>query len=317
MFNKKRKDIHCIEAGENNNPAPLLTHATPGGIVLTLQSSTVSHEMLWEKVNQARTPLSTKDLINTVFNNNNICGTIAHYGRVCHRRDGVATTADQDFNTCVRFIKDNHYTPFESVSFDVLIENFSRVGLAQLTRYRRVGFNVESQKFNVYQKLPVKLNPEMKAVQHRKLTTSTKAAGRKRTYELSIAELFELIEGMYNQRDKLNVKNDDIRYILPNATATRLRIVFNLREFFFIYKERTGSTASPEIRDLAHGMMTLLQNHVDEYGAALLRYYASFCNHTMQSLVAEVSAILRNKKTNLATRLAKIEGYIRSYQGFV
>ena len=35
MFNKPKKDIHCVEAGDRLNPAPLLTHTTPGGIRLT------------------------------------------------------------------------------------------------------------------------------------------------------------------------------------------------------------------------------------------------------------------------------------------
>lgn len=321
MFNKPKKDIHCVEAGDRLNPAPLLTHTTPGGIILTLQSSTINHEMLWDKCTQGRAAtgvtLSVNELIDLIYRNNNICGTISHYGRVCHNRDSVITSSQQDFDTCKRFIKDGHYTPFESVSFDILIENFSRVGLAQLTRYRRVGFNVESQKYNVYKTVPVKLNPDMKSVYHRKLAATTKASGRKRTYELSIADLFELIDSMYHQRDVLNVRNDDMRYILANATATRLRIVFNLREFFFIYKERTGPTASPEIRDLAIGMMILLQRHVDDYGAQLLQYYMAYINHNVTALIAEFSAVLRNKKTNLPLRLQKLENLVKEYQKFV
>jgi thymidylate synthase (FAD) len=62
----------------------------------------------------------------------------------------------------------------------------------------------------------------------------------------------------YAELQKIGLKNEDARYILPNACATELYLSCNLRELIHIANERLCSRAQWEIRELVKQMVALV-----------------------------------------------------------
>lgn len=157
----------------------------------------------------------------------------------------------QNNNDHIRLVKQivnhGHTSTLEHISFTFAIEGISRALLAQLTRHR-VGFSysVQSQRY-------VKLSSDSKHGDFDYITPPSVASDEsaKYTFELGMKAAQET----YNVLVKLGVPAEDARYVLPNATETRLTLTVNLRAFMDFYSKRNeGTHAQWEIAKLAEMM---------------------------------------------------------------
>lgn len=142
-----------------------------------------------------------------------------------------------------------HLSPVEHATFTFGIEGVSRSLLAQITRHRIASFSVKSQRYvteNFSYIIPpriAELGPE---------------------YIEEYQEQMATIQGWYDYwLDKLSADGEsareDARFVLPNATETKLIVTMNARELFHFFNVRCCNRAQWEIRALAKEMLRLVR----------------------------------------------------------
>ena len=130
-----------------------------------------------------------------------------------------------------RVIGYGHASILEHASFTLGIEGISRACSHQLVRYRHASFSQQSQRY-VSQKAPEFIIPP-----------SLKEFG----YHLYGDD----VTNLYNELIAAGVPAEDARFVLPNATATKLVMTMNARELRHFFTQRLCEKAQWEIRELA------------------------------------------------------------------
>ena len=69
----------------------------------------------------------------------------------------------------------------------------------------------------------------------------------------------ESVRAMYAKWKELGLKNEDARFVLPNACVTEIVISANFREFRHIFQVRCARQAQWEIRQACCAMLKILQ----------------------------------------------------------
>jgi len=157
-------------------------------------------------------------------------------GRSCYRSEGQGRPA--------RFlqarIREGHESIIEHASVTFDISGISRACSHQLVRHRIASYSQESQRY-VDMSAPefvippsVAENPEAMA-----------------TWDEFLAQVGET----YRRLRALGVRKEDARFVLPNATATRIIVTMNLRSLRHLFEVRCEKAAQWEIRALALEML--------------------------------------------------------------
>ena len=163
---------------------------------------------------------------------------LEHAGRVCYRSEKRGEAG--------RFlqarIREGHESIIEHASLTYEISGISRVCSHQLVRHRIASYSQESQRY-------VDLsNPE--------LVVPSSIAGN-----LTAMEIWDDLTGRmreaYRDLRELAVRKEDARFLLPNATATRIVVTMNFRELRHFFRIRCDRAAQWEIRALAKEMLKL------------------------------------------------------------
>jgi thymidylate synthase (FAD) len=71
----------------------------------------------------------------------------------------------------------------------------------------------------------------------------------------------EHVTAAYRELRELGVRKEDARFVLPNATATRIIVTMNFRELLHFFRLRITPEAQWEIRRMALAMLGLLVPH--------------------------------------------------------
>lgn len=133
-------------------------------------------------------------------------------------------------------IKLGHFSVFEHVSFTFAIEGISRSCSHQFVRHRFFSFTQQSQRY-------VKLNEPLFIIPE----TIENNKEAKKLFET----LMENIVETYKSLLSLNIPEEDARFVLPNATETKMVATANARELMHFFKLRLDTHAQWEIRNLA------------------------------------------------------------------
>jgi len=153
---------------------------------------------------------------------------------ICTHQD-LPTEADLHPDKCgplvQRVIGYGHESILEHASFSFGIEGISRACSHQLVRYRIASYSQQSQRY-VSQKYPEFIIPP-----------SLKEFG----YHLYGDD----VTNLYNELISAGVPKEDARYVLPNATATKLVMTMNARALRHFFAQRLCKRAQWEIRELA------------------------------------------------------------------
>ena len=142
----------------------------------------------------------------------------------------------------VRCFKDGHMSVFEHVTVTFEVNGISRACTHQLVRHRHIAFTQESQR---YVTMDFNLNYIYPALQDK-------------AYNI-YREALEKADEAYHDLIQLGVKPEDARYILPNATPTKIIVTTNLASLAYFYKVRTDPHAQWEIQALARAMVGALR----------------------------------------------------------
>ena len=141
-------------------------------------------------------------------------------------------------------IKNGHYSVLEHAYATFRISGVSRAFTHQLVRHRLCSYTQQSQRY-VDEKNYDYIEPES-------IKLNEKAH--------SIFNNFiEESKNVYLELQKLGIKNEDARFVLPNAVESQIVVSANLREWRHIIRLRSSSDAQWEIRNVVIEMLKILK----------------------------------------------------------
>lgn len=171
--------------------------------------------------------------------------TVAAAARICYSPLG-AEQIMADFlpgeaeNFLGKLVELGHLSPVEHVAFTFAIEGVSRVLSHQLVRHRiGVSYSQRSQRYVREDQFDYIIPPSI----------AKNAAAKK-----SFMEKMVQIQQTYDELVAM-VPAEDARYILPNATETKLVVTYNARSLYHFFQLRCCRRAQWEIQDLAEAML--------------------------------------------------------------
>jgi len=177
---------------------------------------------------------------------------VALGARLCYAQADLETLRERvETHDQQRFIagvmERGHLSVTEHASFTFAVEGVSRALLAQLTRHRIASFSVQSQRY-------VSMADGFDFV----VPPSISALGGEEEAEF-IRQMNTMHKWYCQWQDKLGgakeKSNEDARFVLPNAAATRLLVTMNARELMHFFELRCCSRAQWEIREMAWRML--------------------------------------------------------------
>ncbi len=176
--------------------------------------------------------------------------TIAMAARLCYSPSDVMQLKKKldgfSIEKLVRkIVRMGHHSVLEHVSFTFGIEGISRATSHQLVRHRLASYSQQSQRYVVFKDsvnyiTPHTIEQNKEALQIFKKITD---------------ECFN----SYQTLIKLGIPVEDARYVLPNASETRIMVTMNARELLHFFRLRGCRRAQWEIRALAMEMLSIVK----------------------------------------------------------
>lgn len=143
-----------------------------------------------------------------------------------------------------------HLSVIEHAAFTFGIEGVSRSFLAQITRHRIASFSVQSQRYVAQggeQGFDYVIPPAIEALGEEAV----------REFESQMQAMSGWYEAWRARLGKGEKSNEDARFVLPNACATRMMVTMNARELLHFLNLRCCGRAQWEIREVAWQMLDL------------------------------------------------------------
>lgn len=207
--------------------------------------------------------------------------TIAMAAKLCYSpsgieniKDGLTTEKTAEFIDMLSSI--GHGSPFEHASFTFGIEGISRACSHQLVRHRIASYSQQSQRYVDGTKFEFVTPPEIekneKALKAYNKAIEIQSNVYKEVRDALIVGYIkdfvgetslnddELIEKFKSENKSKFVSfekkaNEDARFILPNASTTKIVCTFNARSLANFFAHRCCNRAQWEIRDVAEQML--------------------------------------------------------------
>lgn len=140
-----------------------------------------------------------------------------------------------------RVLASGHASPLEHVSFTFAVSGISRACSHQLVRHRLASYSQQSQRYVNAENFQYIVPPEIAA-----------AAPEKQALFL---HAMEIAASAYHALRVQGVKEEDARFVLPNAAATSIVLTMNSRELLHFFSLRCCNRAQWEIHALADEML--------------------------------------------------------------
>jgi thymidylate synthase (FAD) len=173
---------------------------------------------------------------------------VAVAARLCYSPVGVEQLMEdlsaEEVSKLVRFVvKSGHLSTTEHIYFTFAIEGVSRALTHQLVRHRLASYNQQSQRYvKFHENYEYIVPPSIKNNPHM-LAGFTALTGQ--------------MHDFYEEMLKAGVEAEDARYILPNASETKIIVSMNGRELLHFFTVRCCNRAQWEIKELATGMLKI------------------------------------------------------------
>ena len=144
-----------------------------------------------------------------------------------------------------RIMSLGHHSVLEHATFTFGIEGISRVTSHQLVRHRLASFSQQSQRYVSHKDEFTSIMPD----------TIADNIGARQIF----AFMSETVHKAYAQLVEMGIPPEDARYILPNATETKIVMSMNARELLHFFALRCCQRAQWEIREMAVEMLRLVK----------------------------------------------------------
>lgn len=168
---------------------------------------------------------------------------IEQAARTCYQSaDKAAPGSAEKF--LPRLLSSGHESPFEHAQATFRITGCSRAMTHQLVRHRLMAVSQKSQRYVSEKNFDYVVPPLIPA-----------------EYVEDFRKDMEIIRAMYGKWKQRGLRNEDARFVLPNACTTEIMISANFREFRHIFRMRCTPQAQWEIRDACLIMLKELHRH--------------------------------------------------------
>ncbi|MFW9603368.1 MAG: FAD-dependent thymidylate synthase [Trichlorobacter sp.] len=176
--------------------------------------------------------------------------TIALAARLCYSPTGLDELRGRiDAADITSFIDKimslGHHSVLEHASFSFGVEGISRVTSHQLVRHRVASYSQQSQRY-------VSHVTAFDAITPPSIAANPEAAAR---FQEAIAHAHRA----YAELVAAGIEPEDARYLLPNATETKIVITMNARQLLHFFQLRCCERAQWEIRAMATEMLALVR----------------------------------------------------------
>ena len=148
---------------------------------------------------------------------------------------GKSNYSAKRVKTCLQA---GHLSVFEHANVTFEVDGISRACSHQLVRHRLASFSQCSQR---YCKIDVSSDDWY---------VTPQALDNSERFRVVMAQC----AAAYCEALDSGIKPEDARYLLPEATKTKIVVTMNLRELFHFFNVRNNNRAQWEIRDLAKAM---------------------------------------------------------------
>jgi len=176
--------------------------------------------------------------------------TVALAARLCYSPVGIPELQERLSQADIASFLDKimslgHQSVLEHASFTYGIEGISRATSHQLVRHRLASYSQQSQRY-------------VSHVKHFSAVVPPSIAGRPELADRFQQQL-NAIHAVYGELVEAGIPPEDARYILPNATETKLIVTMNARELLHFFGVRCCERAQWEIRAMAIEMLRLVK----------------------------------------------------------
>ena len=171
--------------------------------------------------------------------------TVAMAARLCYSAVGAEELAEKMSQSQVaglvsKIVELGHLSTLEHVNFTFAVEGISRVLSHQLVRHRIASYSQQSQRYVG--------EHDFEAIVPPTIAARPEAAAK-------FAALMAQIRTAYEELTALGVPKEDARYVLANATETKVVITMNARTLLHFFSLRCCMRAQWEIRAMAEAML--------------------------------------------------------------
>jgi thymidylate synthase (FAD) len=143
-----------------------------------------------------------------------------------------------------KLIAMGHESPFEHAYATFRIGDVSRAMTHQLVRHRLMAVSQKSQRYVSENSFTWVVPPSVKPDDLAEFNAD-----------------METLRAMYKKWKKRGLKNEDARFVLPNACTTELMVSANFREWRHVFQVRCHPRAQWEIREVCLAMLKVLGRH--------------------------------------------------------
>jgi len=151
----------------------------------------------------------------------------------------------------LKHIPTTHASFIEHASFTFAIEGISRACSHQLVRHRIASYSQQSQRYVSAENFEYVIPQSIINV------------GLKEWYEAAMQQMNEWYEFVLDKLSQSGLKKktaqQDARFLLPNAMATKIVVTMNARSLLHFFEVRLCERAQWEIRELAQKMLDLVK----------------------------------------------------------
>lgn len=177
---------------------------------------------------------------------------IEHAGKVCYRSRARGPKARAKF--IIDRVNEGHESIIEHASATFEISGISRAASHQLVRHRIASYSQESQRYVDMSSPEWVIPPDI--------------AANPDAIEIW-SETTDQVQKSYRQLRELGIKKQDARFLLPNATATRIVVTMNFRSLLHIFRIRISPHAQWEIRAVCVRMLQIILSYAPNVFGAL------------------------------------------------
>ena len=197
---------------------------------------------------------------------------VASAAKLCYSSSDIEdiTNNVESINTddyIEKLLSMGHDSPFEHITFTFGIEGVSRSFLAQITRHRIASYSVQSQRY-------VKCGNGIDDFNFAVPPSISEDADILKVYRDTMVNSINSYNTIADALEEKYLNNhpnctpsfakslrkkaiEDARFVLPNATETKMIVTFNARSLFNFFKLRCCNRAQWEIRAVAMEMYKL------------------------------------------------------------
>lgn len=173
---------------------------------------------------------------------------IENAGRTCYQSQDKGQNEPGQLIRAL--VKSGHHSVLEHASATFRINGCSRAFTHQIVRHRLCSFSQQSQRYVKEDQFDYVIPPAIKELESKLPQGDSPLSG-----EEDFKRDMEMIQAMYDKWKARGLKNEDARFVLPNACQSEIVLSTNFRELRHVFEMRCDKHAQWEIRAVALQML--------------------------------------------------------------